>query len=99
MEIYANAYYTYEPGDFVILTTGAIVCVKSHDEARKDYVVTDATTQVRDDIPEYESKVTKGSAVYDHKFIDTGKNERHIDVSTIYMPVHQEYTVNHDNQT
>ena len=40
MEIYANAYYTYEPGDFVILTSGDIVCVKGYDESAKTYTVT-----------------------------------------------------------
>ena len=80
MEIYANAYYTYEPGDFVILTTGDIVCVKGYDEGAKHYTVTDATTE---------------GDVYDHKFVDCGTNERTVPASFIYMPVHQEYTITH----
>lgn len=81
MEIYANAYYTYEPGDFVILTSGDIVCVKSYDEGAKTYTVTDAKTD---------------GDVYSHKFVDCGTNERTIAADTIYMPVHQEYSLDQE---
>jgi len=85
MEIYANAYYTYEKGDFVILTTGDIVCVQSHDAEGKKFVVTDAK-------PEGKPYDVDGVA-YDHKFVDTGLNQREICGSTIYMPVHQEVVI------
>jgi len=83
MEIYANAYYTYEPGDFVILTTGDIVCVKGYDEGAKTYTVTDAKAD---------------GEVYKHKFVDCNANERTIAADMIYMPVHQEYSLNQDTK-
>lgn len=85
MEIYPYAYFTYEPGDFVILNSGDIVCIKSHDAEGKEYVVTDATSEGK--------PYDVDGVAYDYKFVDTGKNERKICGKTIYMPVHQEVVI------